>query len=158
MILYHINIGFPIVDDGSVLVHNSRKVQSRDEEAEKGIDDCGVFSAPVKDYKEQVFYHDMEPDASGRVRVGIVNEGKELGVMVTYHKNQLPRFIEWKMMGEATYVVGLEPANCLVEGRDKDRERGTLQFLEPGEKRSYDLEISFLQGDEATEFAKEFSE
>jgi len=48
------------------------------------------------------------------------------------------------MIGEGLYVVGLEPANCGVEGRAKERERGTLQFLEPGEKRYYNLEIGVL--------------
>jgi hypothetical protein len=38
----------------------------------------------------------------------------------------------------------LEPANCLVEGRDKDRARGILQFLQPGEQREYLLEIGVL--------------
>jgi hypothetical protein len=51
--------------------------------------------------------------------------------------------VEWKMMGEGAYVVGLEPANCHVEGRCVERERGTLQILEPGESRRYRLEISF---------------
>jgi hypothetical protein len=55
------------------------------------------------------------------------------------------------MNGEGTYVVGMEPANCLVEGRDKERERGTLQFLQPGERREYDLEIGVLTSIEMIE-------
>jgi hypothetical protein len=61
-----------------------------------------------------------------------------------YSKQQLPYFIQWKMPGESTYVTGLEPANCLVEGRVKDRQEGRLVVLEPGEMRSYDLEIGVL--------------
>ena len=153
MILYHMNIGFPVVDDGSRLIHRSKEVKARDSEAEKGIDEYMIFSAPIKDYKEQVFYHDAIPDPSGLVNVGIVNPERELGIKVTYRKDQLPRFVEWKMMGESNYVVGLEPSNSWVEGRAKDRERGILQFLKPGERRSYQVEISFLQGPEALKFA-----
>jgi hypothetical protein len=153
MMLYHMNMGFPIVDDGSRLIHNSKDVKARDPEAEKGIDEYMVFSGPIEGYQEQVFYHDMIPDASGLVNVGIVNEKREVGIRVSYRKEQLPRFVEWKMMGESNYVVGLEPSNCWVEGRAKDRERGILQFLEPGERRSYQLQISFLQGAEALDFA-----
>ena len=47
----------------------------------------------------------------------------------------------------------LEPANCLVEGRDKDRQRGLLQFLEPGESREYMLEIGVLDGNDAIDQA-----
>jgi hypothetical protein len=156
MILYHINIGFPVVDDGSRLVHNSSDVKPRDSEAEGGIGEYMLFSDPVKDYNEQVFYHDMVPGTDGKVHVGIVNEKRKIGVRVRYAKEELPRFVEWKMMGESTYVVGLEPSNCWVEGRAKDRERGVLQFLDPGESRSYGVEISFLRGDEALEFARMF--
>ena len=46
-------------------------------------------------------------------------------------------------MGEGLYVVGLEPANCHVEGRIRERERGTLPMLTPGETRRYRLEIDF---------------
>jgi hypothetical protein len=46
------------------------------------------------------------------------------------------------MMGNNTYVLGLEPANCLVEGRHKERERGTLQFIQPGEKKDFRIEIT----------------
>jgi len=33
--------------------------------------------------------------------------------------------------GQGAYVLGLEPSNCGVEGRAKDRARGVLQFLDP---------------------------
>jgi hypothetical protein len=60
---------------------------------------------------------------------------------------ELPRFIQWKMTGEGTYVLGLEPANCWTQGRIKERERGTLQFLDPGERREFFLQIGILEGE-----------
>jgi hypothetical protein len=63
----------------------------------------------------------------------------------------MPEFIEWKMMGVRNYVVGMEPANCSVLGRAAERERGTLQFLEPGERREYHLELGVLDGSSAIE-------
>ena len=49
-----------------------------------------------------------------------------------------------KCAGEGTYVFGLEPSNCGVEGRAEERERGTLQFIEPGGRRHYEVEIGVL--------------
>jgi len=46
-------------------------------------------------------------------------------------------------MGHGVYVLGLEPANCRVEGRS--RARGTLQFLEPGECRDLQVEIALAE-------------
>jgi hypothetical protein len=145
MMLYHCNLGFPVVDDGSRLLAPSKTVTPRDDVAKPGIKEYDRFSAPVPGYQEQVFYHDMRADKDGYVKVGVANPafngGKGLAVYARYRQRELPRFAEWKMVGEDVYTVGLEPANCLVEGRAKERERGELQFLAPGEQRSYHLEI-----------------
>ena len=72
------------------------------------------------------------------------NDGQGIGVSVRYHKTQFPNFVQWKMCGEGTYVMGLEPSNCLVDGRASAREGGTLQFIEPGGRRHYEVEIGVL--------------
>ena len=145
MLLYHINIGFPVVDDGSRLSTPAKSVVPRDDDAKPGIGAYDRFTGPIAGYREQVFYHDMQAAADGYVTASISNPGfnggRGLGVYVRYRQNELPRFIEWKMTGEDVYCVGMEPANCLVEGRAKERERGALQFLAPGEKREYHVEI-----------------
>jgi hypothetical protein len=150
MILYHINIGFPVIDDGSEFIYSASESTPRDDVAKPGFEDRGRFSSPIPGYKEQVFFHTVNSDPVGYVRAAIVNGkfegGKGIGVYVKYRKSELHRFIEWKMMGEGTYVVGMEPANCLVQGRAKERERGTLQFIEPGEAREFHVEIGVLSG------------
>ena len=157
MILYHINGGFPAVAEGARLISPTREVRPRDQEAEIGKEDYHKFTAPISGFKEKVYYHEMKEDGSGLIHCALVNEDFEggFGFYVSYKKSQLPRFIQWKMMGESDYVVGMEPANCGVEGRDKERQRGTLKFLEPGEKKEFDLEIGVLDGKEAiNEFKK----
>ncbi|MEK6756331.1 MAG: DUF4432 family protein, partial [Bacteroidota bacterium] len=62
------------------------------------------------------------------------------------------------MMGEGTYELGMEPANCWVQGRARERERGTLQFLDPGEERVFFLQIGMLDGLEAIDqFTQEYN-
>jgi len=148
MILYHINVGFPVVDVAAELVTSPAEVRPRDAVAEQGLERCNRFEAPTPEYAEQVFYHDLIPDAEGIVWAALANpdfnRGQGIGVYVKVRKAELPYFIEWKQMGEGDYVVGIEPANCLVEGRDVDRAAGRLQFLQPGENREYHLEIGVL--------------
>ena len=154
MILYHFNIGFPIVSEGSRLISPTMKVEPRDEEAEKGKEEYAKMSAPIPEFKEKVYYHEMKADEKGFVKCALVNdnlEGEALGVYVIYKKDQLPNFIEWKMMGEGDYVVGMEPANCKVEGRAKERQRGTLSTLKPGEIREFSLEVGVLEGKSSIE-------
>jgi hypothetical protein len=53
--------------------------------------------------------------------------------------------MEWKMMGEGSYVVGIEPANCNgLGGRAATRQNGALPFLSPGENREYCLDLEII--------------
>ena len=152
MILYHINIGFPIVDNGSRLIAPVKSSLPRDADAEIEKERFAEFTDPVPGFRERVYYLDMVEDEDGYVTVALVNPSlnteEVFGVYVKYLKRELPKFSEWKMTAEATYVVGLEPGNCWVEGRVKERERGTLQTLKPGETRQYHLEIGVISSRE----------
>jgi len=157
MILYHINGGFPVVDAGSLLISPTRCATPRDADAEVDKEHYYKMDPPTTGFKERCYYHDMAPDKDGFVYAGLVNknmaEGGQFGFYVKYNIHELPIFTQWKMNGTREYVVGMEPANCHVEGRAKERERGTLQFLKPGEVRKYDLELGVLSGaDDVAEF------
>ncbi len=148
MILYHINIGFPALDDNARLISPTIRATPRDAEAEEAKERFAQFQPPTRDYKEKAYFHDMKPAPDGKVTTAIVNPDIDggFGVYVTYDKNELPYFCEWKMMDQGTYVVGMEPANALVMGRAKERELGRLQSLDPGEIRKYTLEIGVVAG------------
>lgn len=152
MMLYHINIGYPIVNDNAHIVAPTVKATPRDPDAVEKFDRYRQFQPPEAGYRETVYFHEMRRDTDGTVTAAIVNPDEPLGgdqgmgVYCTYRPDQLPNFIEWKMMDAGTYVVGMEPANCLVMGRAHDRKAGTLQFLEPGEAREYTLELGVLVG------------
>lgn len=55
------------------------------------------------------------------------------------------------MVGQGAYVVGLEPANCLVGGRHAAREDGTLEFIEAQSRRQFELEFQILPDNAAIE-------
>ncbi len=153
MILYHINSGFPVVDEGSLFVSSSKHAKPRDAEADAYKDRFNVCEPPAPNFKERCYYHDMAADAGGFARAAVINKNLSLGLAVKYSKSELPEFVQWKMNGTREYVVGLEPTNGRVDGRDKARASGRLQFLDPGESREYHLEISVLAtADEIAEF------
>jgi hypothetical protein len=155
MLLYHINAGFPVIDEGARLLEAARKVTPRDADAREGADHFACFSSPVPAYREQVFFHEMIAAPDGYVRAGLVNP-QGFGFYVRYRQRELPCFNEWKMMGEGVYAVGMEPATNWVTGRANERERGALQLLQPGEQRHYHLEFGLLTGlDEAAELEQQ---
>ena len=147
MLLYHINPGWPLLDESARLLLNARTTVPRDAAAAPGLAEARTFSPPVRGYAEQVFYHECIPGDDGYAAVMLRNARLGLALLVRFRMQELNRLIEWKMVGEGTYVLGIEPANCLVEGRRAERERGTLRFLEPGEERRFDVEIGVAEGE-----------
>ena len=144
MILYHCNIGYPVLDDGSRLIVPSESATPINEDTAHDLEYAN-FTGPSPNYSERVYDHKLKPDADGMVRAALINEafdeGRGIGVYLRYKYDQLPRFTQWKMLGEGAYVVGMEPGNCSVKGRVAAREAGELAVLQPGEKRRYELEI-----------------
>ncbi|HEX7556762.1 MAG TPA: DUF4432 family protein, partial [Leptolinea sp.] len=60
----------------------------------------------------------------------------------------LPYLMEWKMMGEGAYIVGIEPANCNgLGGRAATRESGQLPLLKPGESCDYHMDLEVFATD-----------
>jgi hypothetical protein len=155
MILYHINIGFPAVDEGSELLAPSLKVTPRDAAAEEGADRAAMLDPPIPGYHEKAYFHDLGAAADGTTGTAIVNRRLGFGVYVKFNRRELPFYSQWKMMGQRNYVVGMEPANCLPLGRTVERQAGRLQYLEPRETREYALELGALTSpEEIDEFAR----
>jgi hypothetical protein len=145
MLLQHFNLGFPLVDKTTRLEIDALASTPRDDVARPGLDTCRTYQDPTPGYQEQVFYHDLKAGPDGRVAVRLVNpawnDGQGLSVTWRYAKAELPILVQWKMMGEGFYVAGIEPGNCHVEGRVKERERGTLVMLAPQETKKYTIEL-----------------
>jgi len=148
MLLFHFNLGYPLLDEDAVLVTPTGKLLPRDEEATKGKDQFNQFQEPTADYAEQVFYHKLNSDPTGATAVALINRKLSLGAALHFNTSQLCNFIQWKQMGEGEYVLGMEPANCLVAGRAEERKNGTLQFVEPGGSLNFDLVVEIVSGDE----------
>jgi hypothetical protein len=148
MLLYHVNVGWPVVDDGSELLVPALAVEPRGDHRVEGYE---RFHAPVAGYVEQVFEHELGAEAEERVPVAVVNRRLGLGTYEVFRRDQLPHHFVWRMLGEGTYVVGIEPCTNRPAGRLDARARGELIELGPGESREYELELGALVGEEEIE-------
>ncbi len=148
MVLYHINPGFPVLNEGSRVHMRSRSRRPHYESSPPGEPEWRSYHGPTPGWALQVFVHDVEPDPDGTVRAALVNRGfgDGIGLLITHNKNQLPFVNQWKQTGLGEYVTAIEPANCSVMGRVQNRADGTLQVLEPGETVEFDVSIGVLDG------------
>lgn len=146
MILYHINFGYPMLSPSCELLLPTTHVTPRDNTAQEGLSEYRRISDPIDGYEEQVFFHEMAADKGGQVRYMLINRDLELGVEISYPAEQLTHFTHWKCMRSGEYVLGLEPGNCHVMGRNAARKDGSLKFMEPGESRNIKIEVRIHKG------------
>ena len=157
MLLYHINIGFPLLSEQSCLIVPVIETKAHDEDAIKNIKQFDRFEVPVQGYAAQVFSHKLAADNNANTCAGIINESMGFGFYIKYNKKELPFFTEWKMMGQQDYVVGLEPGSCLPIGRSAAREKGGLEMLKPGERRTVKLELGILTSEGEIQDFKDYT-
>jgi hypothetical protein len=151
MLLYHVNVGWPVVDESSELLVPATAVEPRGDHPVEGY---RLLESPAAGFVEQVFEHEVAAEADGSVPVAVVNSGLGLGAYEVFRRDQLPHHFVWRMLGEGTYVVGIEPSTNRTAGRLDARRRAELIELDPGESRAYDLELGALAGeDEIASFA-----
>ena len=147
-ILYHVNAGFPLLDEASELLLASRSIEPYDEPAAARIGEVLGFAAPDRHAVGLDYLHSMAADAEGYTRAAMINRSLAggLGLSLRYHTASLPFLNEWKMLNEVDYVVGFEPVNAKIVNRSVLRAEGGLPMLEPGEQREMDIEIGVLEG------------
>ncbi len=146
MYCYHINVSHPVVAEGSRYVAPVKDVIWAAHQDKYRAQGTGyrTFPAPIVNFHEQVWQHDMAADAAGKVNVAVVNEALGFGFEVETRKDQFPAMYEWQNLHAGHYAVGIEPSTNHVMGKDFARERGELIWLEHGEERRYDSVFRIL--------------
>jgi hypothetical protein len=153
MLLYHCNVGFPVVDDGAELLYPAGPGACV---SAASSPDYRRLTGPRADFVEECYEHDMQAGPDGMVAAAVANRALGLGVFQRYQRAALPHHITWRQLGTVAYVVAMEPSTNRDAGRFDARARGELRHLAPGETRRYQLHIGALAGAEAIEdFARE---
>lgn len=142
MILYHCNMGYPLLSENSIVKIPNNGIVARDEHAKKYIDTALQMEKPQTGYQECCYYYDVKEKQS-EAQVGIFNGDISKGLIMNYDKAALSCFTEWKMMGKTDYVLGLEPGNCTPDGRDVLRKNESLKFLQPDESATTAVKFTF---------------
>lgn len=129
MLKYHMNFGFPLVEDyAELFVPNA--------EHRPGL----RFSEVTAD--KEVQYIPCRSDETGDLgQAAIRNERLGVEVVVRYSSATLPHLWRWHDFRQGMRVFAIEPSNCRVKPRDQARASGALPTLKPGESIDYTVEI-----------------
>ena len=153
MVLYHINLGYPLVAPGARLWAPSEGAYARDETARAGLGRWYAYEAAEPRYPEQVFFHHVKHGRDAMAEVALINN--DFGFSVAWNAATMPYLTQWKNTRQGMYVNGIEPGNCIPEGQNAARQASRLEMLSPGESRAFNCQLTVLPDADAVQAARE---
>lgn len=145
-ILYHTNIGAPLLEAGSELKAPLQQVLPWNQiAADAGTADWHTFSGPQQGFHEQVYLLDLLADDAGRTEILLTNANRTSAVGLRLNIKQLPCFSLWRNLVPLAdgYVTGLEPATNYPNTISHEAERGRVVHLEPSERWQADVTLDW---------------
>ena len=133
-LLYHINIGYPMLDDGARIEADVKKCEPRNDWAKENIDTVYNIGSSVPNSEETCYFLTLN-----KPEISLVNDkiGKKL--TVSYSADTLPHFIEWKSMVSGDYALGFEPCTTELDGKF------AYKTLNSGESVVFEASISITK-------------
>lgn len=162
MLLYHINFGWPLIDEGTEILWKGSWISPTPDSRQKIFKEGSSYRVcppPMESHSgsgEDVAFIDIHADGNGQSNCGLYNKKLQLALAVRFPKKQLPWLTNWQHWGKNEYVTALEPATNPPIGQKKARKEGNLIFLEPGERRSYSLDVEVIVPEKIEAFRTEF--
>ena len=134
-LLYHVNVGYPMLDAGARLFDDAEEVVPRTSWAARYAESrCGM-KAPVPNEEEMCYFLKLKTP-----RVSLKNAALGKTFSLEWSGDTLPHFVEWKSMAADDYALGLEPCTTQLDGGFAYSEIGA------GEKVLFSLSIRVQSG------------
>lgn len=156
-LLYHTNLGRPLLEEGSQLAAAVGELAPRDPHSASQLDNWNRYPAPQAGITEEAFFFDLQTDSDGQTEVLLQNAAGDRGLTLDWQKSELPCFTLWKNpQAEADgYVTGLEPGTSLPNLKSFEREQGRLITLDPGESYECGFTLRVYDSESAVSAAAE---
>lgn len=140
-LLYHVNVGVPLVDEGARIEIHSQEVLPRDADAERGRDYWMAPGQSEPGVLEMVFEHRIRPIPPIGPRPRSSTPRSASRSTCCGDTPSSPGSTSGSIPVEGSTWWGLEAANCSVLGLAADRAAGVLPVLERQEARTTELRI-----------------
>jgi len=130
-LLYHCNIGQPLLEAGSRIAAPYREVSPINARAAEGMATLETFAGPAAGFAEQVYCYDLLGDATGRTVTMLYNHAADRAIALRFNRQELPCFTVWKNTTSLDdgYVAGIEPATNFPNFKSFERQQGRVVNL-----------------------------
>lgn len=146
MVLYHLNLGWPLLGPDTVIDTHSLEVTPENAEAVASDEAWTTIGEPAADAESLVYLHTLPraADESERHTVSLSNAVTGLALDIGFAASTLPFLHQWKCLRWGQYVMGIEPANTpSILGRADAEARGVAPVLVAGASVDYHLDFTF---------------
>ena len=129
-LLYHINVGYPMLDEGARVELDAERCTPRTPWSRENEKTAFEVSLPEPNREECCYFLKLR-----RPTASLVNQKLGKAFRLEYSADTLPCFVEWQSMASGDYALGLEP--CTAELDDTFAYR----VIEPGERIAFRLSL-----------------
>jgi hypothetical protein len=147
-LLYHFNLGQPLLQAGARITAPVRSVAPFTEAAVRdGIDRWNIIPPQRPESSSQVYYCELLPDELGQTRVLATGLVDNEAIALRFDTQALPCFTVWRnTAAEADgYVVGLEPGTNFPNLHPFEKQHGRAVSLGPGQKWAAKVTVAWHQ-------------
>ncbi len=144
-VLYHINLGYPFLDDGcEIVIPGSSSTSARTEASKEYYDERFKITAPIDNFTEHLYFHELPKDKDGLCHSLVINPGLKLALKISYAKSTLPYLAQWKSMGSGDYALGIMPSTTVLRGRNEEKAAGAMSTVKAFSKEKLTVSITVL--------------
>lgn len=155
-LLYHINLGAPLLGDGARVHVQGNRVTGKDETSAAERAGWNQIGPPQPGYRERVYFIDPQPPENQPAAAALIAADQQSGFGITFDAQTLPQLIFWKNTAaiEDGYVVGIEPATNLPNTRSEEAAAGRVIHLAPGASQRHRVTLEpLVTASAVTDFA-----
>jgi len=148
-LLYHVNLGPPLLGAGAEVVAAIDELAPRDAAAAADLAAWNRYAAPRAGRGEEVFFGRIRPAADGHASALLVAPDGTEAAGLSWLADTLPCFTLWKNQGGLAdgYVTGLEPATNYPNPRSFEEGQGRVVPLGPGKSVRFEMALEHLAGE-----------
>lgn len=109
-LLYHVNVGYPMLDEGAEIRAEIEEAIPRTPWAEERAAQRSIITAPVPEEEETCYFLRLKEPC-----VSLENKKIQKRFSLAYSGDTLPEFVQWKSMASGDYALGLEPCTTKLD-------------------------------------------
>ena len=129
-LLYHVNLGYPMLCEGGRVEADAAKCRPRTPWSAEKQEEWRQITAPLPGQEENCYFLALREPRATLVRP----DGRSF--TLSYSGDTLPHFIEWKSMASGDFALGFEPCTTFLD------DEFAYRRLAPGEEVGFTLSFT----------------